>query len=261
MSFLSIKNLKVRFDLDGQVVEALGPIDLEIAAGEFVCVLGESGCGKSTLLRVLAGLQQPNSGEISIDGHVLDGPSHERGVVFQRPNLLPWLSVRKNIALGYQVRGENIPKQTMDEIIETVGLTEFDAAKPSKLSGGMAQRAAIARALVYSPKLLLMDEPFSALDALTRLRMQRELLYICERKNLTVFFVTHDIDEAIALGSRVVVMTKRPGRIGRIIQIPLEHPRSRRGRDFIRLQGLLAEELSDLIDPVIASPIQEYEKE
>jgi len=253
MSFVSIKDLTVEFDLDGQAVEALGPIHLEIEAGEFICVLGESGCGKSTLLRVLAGLQQPTSGEVSINGHVLDGPSHERGVVFQRPNLLPWLSVRKNIALGYQVRGERIPRQTVDDIIETVGLTDFDKMRPTKLSGGMAQRAAIARALVYSPQLLLLDEPFSALDALTRLRMQRELLHICEQKNLTAFFVTHDIDEAIALGSRIVVMTRRPGKIGRIIQVPLEHPRSRRGRDFIRLQGLLAEELSELIEPTIES--------
>jgi ABC-type nitrate/sulfonate/bicarbonate transport system ATPase subunit len=245
---VQISRLETVFHANGDQVHALGPIDLEIERGEFLCVIGESGCGKSTLLRILAGLQSPTSGRITIDGRPITGPSHRRGVVFQTPSLLPWLSVRKNVELGFRIRNEPVVRSQIDATLELVGLEGFDRARPRNLSGGMAQRAAIARALVSTPEILLLDEPFSALDAFTRMRMQKEVQRIWLEKGLTVVFITHDIDEAILLATRVVVMTGRPGRIGRIFQIPLPMPRSVRSGEFLRLKSVIADELHTILE-------------
>jgi len=229
-------------------VEALGAFDFDVLPGEFICILGESGCGKSTLWRILAGLEFPTEGEVSIDDEVIIGPSHTRGVIFQNHGLLPWLTLKENIALGFKIRGEKIPEQAIQDIIELMGIKGFENTKPHALSGGMAQRVAIARALVSKPDILLMDEPFGALDALTRLRLQNELISIWEKSGVTAIFITHDIDEALALATRIVVMTSRPGKIGRIFQVPLKYPRSRKSPDFLRLKGLIAEELVSIIE-------------
>lgn len=229
-------------------LKALGPFTLEILPGEFLCVLGESGCGKSTLLRVLAGLQDATEGEVLTDGVAIDGPSHERGVVFQSPALLPWLTVERNVSFGFRLRHEDVPAELISNTIELVGLKGFEHSYPRSLSGGMAQRASIARALVNKPDVLLLDEPFSALDAFTRVRLQRELVKIWRQQGFTTVFITHDIDEAVSLATRIVVMTQRPGRVGRVFQIPMEHPRSARSPDFLRLKSAISEELVDMLE-------------
>ena len=243
---ICIDELDAEYDLPSGRIEALSRINLEVLPGEFLCILGESGCGKSTLLRILAGLQVPTGGSVQVNGTKITGPNSQVGVVFQNPALLPWLTVEKNVGLGFRIRGESSPGPRIRECIDLVGLRGFEAMRPKSLSGGMAQRAAIARALVGNPEVLLMDEPFSSLDAITRSRMQRELQEIWRRRPITIVFVTHDIDEAVVLGTRVVVMTPRPGRVGRILQIPLEYPRSRRAPDFVRLKSMIADELLDL---------------
>jgi ABC-type taurine transport system ATPase subunit len=196
-------------------IHALDPIDLAIAPGEFVCLAGPSGCGKSTLLSLLAGFIFPTEGEVTMDGEPITEPGWERGVVFQQPNLYPWLDVRRNVTFGPRMRG--LPKEEWHEraerALEMVGLEDFAARRPYELSGGMQQRAAIARVLVNEPMIMLMDEPFGALDALTRERMQEELLSIWRTTGRTIFFITHSVEEAVYLGTRVLVMSARPGRI------------------------------------------------
>ncbi len=196
-------------------IHALDPIDLAIEPGEFVCLAGPSGCGKSTLLSLLAGFIFPTEGEITMDGEPITEPGWERGVVFQQPNLYPWLDVRRNVTFGPRMRG--LAKEEWHEraerTLEMVGLEDFAARRPYELSGGMQQRAAIARVLVNEPMIMLMDEPFGALDALTRERMQEELLTIWRRTGRTIFFITHSVEEAVYLGTRVLVMSARPGRI------------------------------------------------
>jgi ABC-type nitrate/sulfonate/bicarbonate transport system ATPase subunit len=197
------------------VVEALADIELHVASGEFVVILGPSGCGKTTLLRLIAGFQSPSNGEILVDGHPSHGPNADRGVVFQQPTLYPWLSVRENVEFGPRMRGVDraARRQLADEYLKRVGLEGFEERAPYELSGGMQQRVAIARVLINKPALLLMDEPFGALDALTREVMQDELLRIWREEGATVIFITHSVDEAIYLGTRVLVLSKRPGRI------------------------------------------------
>lgn len=248
MKRIKAQNIHKVFLKGQEQVSALGPLDLEVLPGEFLCILGESGCGKSTLLRMLAGLEEPTVGELYMDAQPIVGPDHRRGVVFQSPALLPWLNVQDNIALGFKIRGEKVPHQLISEIIELVGIAGFEKTKPSGLSGGMAQRAAIARALAGNPDILLMDEPFGALDALTRLRMQEALLDIWLKHRITVVFVTHDIDEAIALASRIVVLTPRPGKIGRTFHIRLTYPRSRSSLEFLKLKGVISDELIQLFN-------------
>jgi ABC-type nitrate/sulfonate/bicarbonate transport system ATPase subunit len=248
--------LETVFTSRGGNLRALGPIDLEIEAGEFLCVIGESGCGKSTLLRTIAGLERPTSGTVLFNGEPIVEPSHRRGVIFQSPSLLPWLSVRKNVELGFRIRKEKIPQSLVQSTLHFVGLEGFEGAFPRNLSGGMAQRAAIARALVSTPELLLMDEPFSALDAFTRLRMQREVQRIWIEKKFTIIFITHDIDEAISLGTRLVVLTPRPGRIGRIFQIPLPMPRSVRSVEFLRLKSVITDELLTILESQAADQLE-----
>ncbi|MFD3510845.1 ABC transporter ATP-binding protein [Nocardia sp. NPDC058666] len=196
-------------------IEVLAPTDLIIQPGEFVCVIGPSGCGKSTLLNILAGFLPPTSGEVRIGDRVIDGPDHDRGVVFQQANLYPWLSVRGNVEFGPKVLG--VPKNTRrteaQRLLELVGLDQLGDRKPYELSGGQQQRAQIARVLINDPSIVLMDEPFGALDALTRERLQRELVALWRERRNTVLFVTHGIDEAILLGTRILVMGTEPGRI------------------------------------------------
>ncbi|MFI7581701.1 ABC transporter ATP-binding protein [Kocuria sp. M1N1S27] len=199
----------------GDVVHAVSETTLRIPGGQFVGVVGPSGCGKTTLLKVLAGFLAPTQGEARYGDEVITGPSHDRGVVFQQPNLYPWLSIRRNVELGPKFRG--VPKPQREsrsaELLEMVGLSRFGAAKPYELSGGMQQRAQIARVLANESEVVLMDEPFGAVDAITRERLQADLLGIQRRRRQTVFFITHSVEEAVFLGDRVLVMSPRPGRI------------------------------------------------
>ena len=211
----------------GASVRALAGVDLAISEGEFVCVVGPSGCGKSTLLRLLAGLDPCEEGALTLDGRPVAGPSGQTGVVFQAANLLPWLTVRENIRLPLRVGGRHAAAEArIDSLLEIAGLADFGERYPYELSGGMQQRAGICRALVRDPRILLMDEPFGALDALTRERMNAELQRIWQSSGKTVLLITHSISEAIFLADRVVVMSARPGRILRELAVPIPRPRS-----------------------------------
>ena len=234
------------FTVDGQPFEAIRNFNLSINQGEFIAIVGASGCGKSTLLRLLVGLDTDYSGSIRVDGHTVSGIGGERGIVFQEHRLFPWLTVEQNIALGLVneqlTQGERARR--VHEFVLLVGLAGFETAYPHQLSGGMAQRVAIARGLVASPRILLLDEPFGALDALTRQQMQEELLAIRERARITTLLVTHDVEEAIFLADRVVVLEPRPGRIKRINTVALAHPRQRSSHDFHRLREALLHDLT-----------------
>ena len=224
--------------------QALEGVTLSIEAGELVSLIGPSGCGKSTLLRLLAGLDQPTAGELWVGDQEIHGPSAERGLVFQDPNLFPWLTVRRNIQSGLVARGLLDDKRhEVDDFIRLVGLDSFAGAYPHHLSGGMAQRVALARALINHPKVLLLDEPLGALDAFTRMRMQDEVLRLWEARGTTMLLVTHDIDEAIYMSDRIVIMTPRPGRVERVIDVSLERPRQRNSPEFLRLRGEILEYL------------------
>ncbi len=227
---LRLLGLTKSFALEGGgVLETLAGIDLEIGDGEFVCVLGPSGCGKTTLLRIIGGLEKPTSGRVELNGQTIEGPNPSMAMIFQEYSLFPWRSVLDNIAFGLEVRG--IPKEERYAVarryIELVGLTGFEGSRTYELSGGMRQRVAVARALAIEPKVLLMDEPFGALDAQTRNLMQAELLRIWEKTRKTVVFVTHSVDESVFLANRIVVLTRRPGRIREVIVVPHCHPRDR----------------------------------
>ncbi|EJL03491.1 MULTISPECIES: ABC transporter ATP-binding protein [Pseudomonas] len=224
---IDIRQLSIVLGQGTQAFEAVQGLDCQIEAGQFVCVLGPSGCGKSTLLGALAGHLQPRTGALNVDGLPVSGPSPQRGMVFQQHTLFPWRSVRDNVAFGLKMRGLGKAERhrAADEILALVGLEGFAGHWPDQLSGGMQQRVEIARVLVNRPRLLLMDEPFGALDALTRLNMQELLLDIWTRIRTTVVFVTHDIDEALFLADRLLVMSPRPGRI--IEDLRLDFPRPR----------------------------------
>jgi NitT/TauT family transport system ATP-binding protein/sulfonate transport system ATP-binding protein len=227
-------------------VEALAPIDLAVADNDFVTILGPSGCGKSTLLRIVAGLDRPSAGRVRLDGEEVRGPGADRGMVFQSYTLFPWLTVRENVAFGLKVRGVPASEReaVADGFLARVGLAGFAGHYPKQLSGGMQQRTALARALANDPRILLLDEPFGALDNQTRALMQELLLGIWESLRKTVLFVTHDIDEAIFMANRVVVMTARPGRLKLDLPVPLPHPRHWRMRTtppFLALKEQLTE--------------------
>jgi ABC-type nitrate/sulfonate/bicarbonate transport system ATPase subunit len=214
---------------------ALKDVSLSIEAGEFVSLLGPSGCGKSTLLRLVAGLDTPTSGELWVGTERITVASAERGLVFQDPNLFPWLTVRRNLESGLIARGMLREKRhEVDEFMRLVGLEAFAEAYPHHLSGGMAQRVALARALINHPKVLLLDEPLGALDAFTRMRMQDEVLRLWDARGTTMVLVTHDIDEAIYMCDRIVIMTPTPGCVERIIDVELERPRQRDSAEFLR---------------------------
>lgn len=227
---IAIHGLRVDFTLErGRTVTALDNVDLDVAAGSFLAVIGPSGCGKSTLLRVIAGLTEPTAGTVRVGAatpHALVA-EHRLGIAFQDHALLPWLSVFDNVALPFRVAGRPVDGARVDELLALVGMSEFAAARPRQLSGGMRQRVAIARALVLRPRILLLDEPFGALDAVTRRQLNIELQRIWSAQRITTVLVTHSIDEAVFLGDRVVVMTPRPGRICRDAAIPLARPRGR----------------------------------
>jgi sulfonate transport system ATP-binding protein len=245
-ALVSFRQVAKSFPVDGRQMQAIERFDLEIADGEFIAIVGASGCGKSTLLRLLVGLDREFQGEIRIDGAPIDGIGGERGIVFQEHRLFPWLSVEQNVALGLvnEPLSETGKAARVADYLQLVGLTAFARAYPHQLSGGMAQRVAIARGLVASPRILLLDEPFGALDALTRQQLQEELLRIRQRERITTVLVTHDVEEALFLADRVVVMAPRPGRIKRTVEVPLNHPRERGGYDFLRQREALLHELT-----------------
>lgn len=217
-----------------QQVTALQNFSLDIAAGELVVLVGSSGCGKSTLLRMLIGLELVTQGEIRVNGEPVRGVGKERGIVFQEPRLFPWLTVIDNVMLGLadEKLSRGVKRQRALAMLERVQLQEFAHALPSRLSGGMAQRVAIARGLIARPQILMLDEPFGALDALTRHTLQQELLHIHRRTGTTTLLVTHDVEEAVALADRVVVLSPRPGRIREVVTLALPHPRQRDDESF-----------------------------
>lgn len=231
---IDIEGVEKRFALGAREMVALGGIDLSIRAGEFVCLLGPSGCGKSTLLNAIAGFAPPTAGRISVDGAPVRGPAPDRGMVFQEYALFPWMTVAKNVAFGLEIKGmkrDEIEARTRT-LLDTLSLTEFRDRYPKDLSGGMRQRVAIARVLALDPPILLMDEPFGALDALTRRTLQDELLRLWQETAKTIVFVTHSIEESIYLADRIVVMTYRPGTIKAVVPIALPRPRDTARADF-----------------------------
>ncbi|PYL97253.1 MAG: ABC transporter ATP-binding protein [Verrucomicrobia bacterium] len=218
--------------------QVLDGVSFSLGAGELISLIGPSGCGKSTLLRLVAGLDSADSGDLLIGTEPITVPNAERGLVFQDPNLFPWLTVRRNIQAGLVARGIlHEKKNEVDDFMRLVGLEIFANVYPHHLSGGMAQRAALARALINHPKILLLDEPLGALDAFTRMRMQDEVLRLWEARRTTMLLVTHDIDEAIYMSDRIMIMTPRPGRIERTIPVELARPRQRDSGDFLRLRS------------------------
>ncbi|EER59465.1 ABC transporter related protein [Acidovorax delafieldii 2AN] len=249
MSRVSIQAVSRVFETaKGQRTQALQPVDFEVRDNDFVTILGPSGCGKSTLLRIVAGLDHATSGRVLLDGVPVEGPGAERGMVFQSYTLFPWLTIEQNIRFGLRERGmpEGAQKERVAYFIAKVGLRGFEQHFPKQLSGGMQQRTAIARALANDPKILLMDEPFGALDNQTRVLMQELLLGIWEAERKTVLFVTHDIDEAIFMANRVAVFSARPGRIKTELAVDLPHPRHytiKTSPEFMDLKARLTEEI------------------
>lgn len=238
---LIIQHLSKTYPNKEKEVQVLEDINLEINEGEFITIIGNSGCGKSTLLKIITGLEQAYQGKIIFEGGEIGGPSLKKGIVFQDHRLLPWLTLEENVGLG--IADKNADKQAkVKEYIDLVGLNGFEKLYPGQLSGGMSQRAAIARALVNNPKILLMDEPFGALDAMTRIQLQEEILRIWQEKKITVILVTHDMEEAIYLGDRVVVLSQRPGRIRQIFNVEFARPRNRVDTEFALIKKKLYKE-------------------
>jgi NitT/TauT family transport system ATP-binding protein len=246
---VTINNVSHRFDLDGATLPVINRVSLRIEAGELVSLLGPSGCGKSTLLRLVAGLETPTIGTIQADGDTISRPDPSRVVMFQDPTLYPWRTVKANVSLGLEARGL-LRRQghRVDEALRLVGLTEFASAYPHQLSGGMAQRVSLARALVNDPKLLLLDEPLGKLDSLTRITMQQELVSLWQRTGFTALLVTHDVEEALFMSNRVIVLSGRPAAIKADIAVDLPFPRHRGDprlaelrREILALLGLDAD--------------------
>lgn len=244
--FLTVRDVTKRFQIGGTTVEALGRVNLSIDKGEFVCLIGASGCGKSTLLRIIAGFEQPTSGQVDLYEQPVTGPGSDRGMVFQDYALFPWMNVRDNISFGPRQKGmaKKYVAEITNEYLHMVGLEKFADRFPQQLSGGMKQRVAIARVLANECELLLMDEPFGALDAITRESLQLELLEIWARTGVTVIFVTHSVEEAVLLSDRVVVMTAGPGRVEADIAIDLERPREVSAIDFNQVRRDITQRLT-----------------
>ena len=236
---------------NGEMV-ALNGVSLDIHENEFVCVVGPSGCGKSTLLNIIAGLHEPTSGQVLVDGQAVSGPGPDRGVVFQQYALFPWLTVQKNVEFGLKLQGMSQDKaeQEAKKYIKMVDLEQFAQSYPKELSGGMKQRVAIARAYAINPKVLLMDEPLGALDAQTRTQLQTELLKTWEKEQKTCFFITHDVEEAIILAQRVIIMSARPGRIKEVVEINIPYPRTQETK--------MSKEFLDLKNHIWSQVYQEY---
>ena len=244
--FIDIKDVSKEYLQNNSTFKALDHVSLQIEKGEFLCLLGPSGCGKTTLLNSVAGFEKVNSGSIQIDGkHVLE-PCISNVTIFQNYGLLPWRTVQKNVELGLE--SKKLSKKERHDIaskyIDLVGLSKFSKSHPSQLSGGMQQRVAIARALAVDPEIVFMDEPFGALDALTRLKMQDEISNIWEQQKKTIIFVTHDIEEAVFLADRIVIMTPNPGRIKSIISVPLARKRDRTSHDFLKIRDRVFSEFN-----------------
>jgi NitT/TauT family transport system ATP-binding protein len=239
---------------DGSTIQALSGVDLTVQDNEFLTILGPSGCGKTTMLKMIAGLVPWDSGSITIDGEPVTGPGPDRAMVFQNFALLPWATVVQNVAFGLEMRGVGRAEREdrARELISMVGLEGFEGKRPGELSGGMQQRVGLARALAVEPRVLLMDEPFGAVDEQTRRLLQEELLAIWEKSRVTVVFITHSMEEAVLLGDRVVLMSARPGQVSEIVPVPLERPRSsdvgslERSRDYVEITAHLWERLRDM---------------
>jgi sulfonate transport system ATP-binding protein len=242
-NIIKIRDLSIKFSIENGELDVLQNINLDVKKGEFVCVVGASGCGKSTLLRIIAGLEKDYGGLLEVSGKSVEGPGTDRGVVFQESRLFPWLTTAKNIAFG-------LPKGTPKDVVRhevakhfsLVGLNGFEKAYPGQLSGGMQQRASIARALINNPAVLLLDEPLGALDAFTRMNMQQEILKIWNYEKTTMILVTHDIDEAVFLADTVVLMSKRPGTIKKIIENPISRPRRRSSKEYMDIRNIIYQE-------------------
>jgi NitT/TauT family transport system ATP-binding protein len=240
---------------NGSAIPAVDRVSLTVNDGEFISIIGPSGCGKTTLLNMIAGFEQPTSGGITLDGKPVTGPGAERGVIFQEYGVFPWLNVRDNIAFGLSLRASRVPRSEHEQIVhryvELMGLRGFENAYPKTLSGGMKQRVALARAYAVRPEFLLMDEPFGALDAQTRTAMQDLLLHVLESEGKTVILITHSVDEALYLSSKVVVITARPARVRAVIPVPFPYPR----REEVRRQPSFAELQYSVMEMVM----REYE--
>ncbi len=242
---IEIKNINKSFDGRGKNLSVLEDINLTIDDGEFVCLLGPSGCGKTTLLRLIAGLDNPTSGEIVANGEVVENPSGDRAVIFQQYSLFPWLTVLQNVTFGLEMSGgskeENV--KAAERYLKSVGLLEFKDSYPHELSGGMKQRVAIIRSLLNHSPILLMDEPFSALDMQNRHKLQEQLIGVWKRFENTIVFVTHDVDEAVYLADKIVLLDKNPGKIAEVISVDLERPRKRESQEFLEIQESIVENL------------------
>ncbi len=233
---LKVENVGMVFDRDGSRMPVLNSINLEVGEGEFLCLLGPSGCGKSTLLNTMAGFLSPTSGRVTVDGEVVRGPDPRRVFVFQERGAFPWLTVEGNIGFGLQTMARGERESRIAHYVKMVGLEGFEKTYPPELSGGMKQRVEVARALAVNPDVLFLDEPFGALDSITRLVMRGELLRIWQAERKTIVFVTHDIDEAVQLADRVAVMSSRPGTIQEIVTIDIPHPREMSSVRYLQLR-------------------------
>ncbi len=247
---LEIDHVNKYFNINGEKMQVLNDIDFQVKEGEFICIVGFSGCGKSTLLRMIGGLETIEHGNIIMDGKKISMPSLERGMIFQESRLFPWLKVKDNIAFGLsdaerKKLGKKGVEARVNELLKLVELESFANASISQLSGGMQQRVSIARSLIQKPRLLLLDEPFGALDAITRINMQTEILRIWKEEHITMVLVTHDIDEAVFLADRVVVLSSRPGTIKKIVDVKLARPRKRTGIDFSEIRREIYKEFFD----------------
>jgi len=242
---VEVSNVNKTFYSNWGSVNALYEVNLTCNKGEFVSIVGASCCGKTTLLRIIAGLENPSGGEVYFEGNKVQGPGSDRAVVFQEPRLFPWLTVEKNTSFGLQgVKSKSEIKKITEESLALVGLINFKKAYPYELSGGMAQRVAIARALAFEPKALLLDEPFSALDAQTRSRMQLELIDLWQKTAKTIILVTHDIEEALILSEKIMIMSPSPGSIKEVLEIPFPYPRNQDTQDFIELRKYIKKNIS-----------------
>ena len=242
---IEIKNINKSFDGRGKSLSVLENINLEINDGELICLLGPSDCGKTTLLRLIAGLYQPTSGEIVANGELVEKPSGDRAVIFQQYSLFPWLTVLQNVTFGLEISGgskeENI--QAAERYLKSVGLLDCKDSYPHELSGGMKQRVAIIRSLLNHSPILLMDEPFSALDMQNRHKLQEQLIGVWQRFENTIVFVTHDVDEAVYLADKIVLLDKDPGKIAEIISVDLKRPRKRDSLEFLKIQESIVDKL------------------
>lgn len=240
---VSVRDVSMRFATDGASIEVLSSVSLDVADGEFVCILGPSGCGKSTLLNIVGGFLKASAGSVLIDGRDVAGPDPRRIFVFQERGVFPWLTVNGNVGFGLFALGEKERAARVAHYVKLVGLEGFENAYPQELSGGMKQRLEVARALAVNPDVLFLDEPFGALDSITRLVMRSELLRIRRAEKKTILFVTHDIDESVQLADRVVVMSTRPATIRRIVDVDMPHPRDLSAPRYIELRDVLLGEI------------------